>query len=70
MCVDIGSVDTDICTSLYEDLCKAQVALSIQSYLHLIYLITPYDLIDAIKPDWDIMFQMVSHLSSTCYSPK
>ena len=50
----------DITSRLYSDLCEAQLALSVQNYLHLIYLITPYDLVAHITPDWSVMFNLVS----------
>ena len=55
-----GCVDVDITSRLYSDLCEAQLALSVQNYLHLIYLITPYDLVAHITPDWSVMFNLVS----------
>ena len=59
VCV-VGTVDVEISTPLYKDLCLAQQALCVQNYLHLIYLISPYELLSQVKPDWSLLFHLVS----------
>ncbi|KAF6016506.1 HELQ [Bugula neritina] len=58
-----GCIEVDIALVLYDDLCKAQLALSVQNYLHLIYLITPYSLVTQFSPDWSHMFNLHCKLS-------
>ena len=48
----LGSVDTDRGSQLYSDLCEAREALCVANYLHLLYLVTPYDLVDQVRPSW------------------
>ncbi|KAF6037005.1 HELQ [Bugula neritina] len=59
-----GCIEVDIASVLYDDLCKAQLALSVQNYLHLIYLITPYSLVTQFSPDWSHMFNLHCKLSA------
>lgn len=37
---------------LYQDLTKGLDGLLLNSYLHLVYLVTPYDMLSQCKPDW------------------
>ncbi|XP_041825219.1 helicase POLQ-like [Melanotaenia boesemani] len=60
-----GSVDLTYCDLLYKDLCKGLEGLLLNSYLHLVYLVTPYDLIAQCKPDWMIYFRQFTLLSAT-----
>lgn len=55
-----ASVDLTYAEVLYKDLSKGLESLLLNSYLHLVYLVTPYDLIDQCKPDWMIFFRQVS----------
>ncbi|XP_067948031.1 helicase POLQ-like [Watersipora subatra] len=57
-----GTINVDIANKLYEDLYAAQRALSVQNYLHLIYLITPYELVSQVNVDWSLMFDMHGRL--------
>ncbi|KAK7867975.1 hypothetical protein R5R35_014759 [Gryllus longicercus] len=51
-----GSIDQGRASELYNDLVKAQTNFVLLSYLHLLYLVTPYELMDQIKPDPDIYY--------------
>ena len=57
------------CDVLYRDLSKGLESLMLNSFLHLLYLVTPYDMISQCKPDWMTYFRQVgSHsLSSTLW---
>ncbi|XP_072228155.1 helicase POLQ-like [Leuresthes tenuis] len=59
-----GSVDLTYCDVLYKDLSKGLEGLLLNSYLHLVYLVTPYDLIQQCKPDWMIYFRQFTLLSA------
>ncbi|XP_059214014.1 helicase POLQ-like [Centropristis striata] len=58
-----GSVDLSYSDLLYRDLCKGLEALLLNSYLHLVYLVTPYDLVSQCKPDWRTFFTQFTRLS-------
>ncbi|XP_005999427.1 helicase POLQ-like [Latimeria chalumnae] len=58
-----GSIDLAYCDLLYKDLKKGMEGLILDSYLHLIYLVTPYDMISPCSPDWMIYFIQFNHLS-------
>lgn len=60
MCV-IGSIDIDRAPMLYRDLCQASESLVVANHLHLLYLVTPYDLAVNIKPTWLIYLDEVSN---------
>lgn len=45
--------------TLYQDLKKAQEHLILLDYLHLLYLVTPYNIISQIKPIGFIYYDMV-----------
>lgn len=47
-----GSVDLTYSKVLYQDLTKGLDGLLLNSYLHLVYLVTPYDMLSQCKPDW------------------
>ncbi|MEQ2223005.1 hypothetical protein ILYODFUR_032309, partial [Ilyodon furcidens] len=52
-----GSVDLTYCDLVYKDLSKGLEGLLLNSYLHLVYLVTPYDLIPQCNPDWMVYFR-------------
>lgn len=54
-----GSVDLTYCDLLYRDLSKGLESLMLNSFLHLIYLVTPYDMVSQCKPDWMVYFRQV-----------
>ena len=58
-----GSIDVDCGSKLYNDLVKAQQSLVVASYLHLLFLSTPYDMVTDIKPNWMIYL----HEASECH---
>uniref|UniRef100_A0A6I8N8J7 Helicase, POLQ like n=1 Tax=Ornithorhynchus anatinus TaxID=9258 RepID=A0A6I8N8J7_ORNAN len=59
-----GGIDLAYYDVLYEDLKRGLQGLVLESCLHLIYLVTPYDMISLCNPDWMIYFRQFSHLSS------
>uniref|UniRef100_A0A8C2HX65 Helicase POLQ-like n=1 Tax=Cyprinus carpio TaxID=7962 RepID=A0A8C2HX65_CYPCA len=59
-----GSVDLSCCDLLYRDLSKGLEGLLLNSFLHLVYLITPYDMVHQCKPDWMIYFRQFTNLSA------
>ncbi|XP_056140877.1 helicase POLQ-like [Lampris incognitus] len=59
-----GAVDLSYCDMLYEDLSKGLDGLMLHSYLHLVYLVTPYDMISQCKPDWMIYLRQFILLSA------
>ncbi|XP_071402497.1 helicase POLQ-like isoform X3 [Centroberyx affinis] len=60
-----GSVDLTYSDELYKDLSKGLESLMLDSFLHLVYLVTPYDLISQCKPDWMIYFRQFTLLSTS-----
>ncbi|XP_071487488.1 helicase POLQ-like [Diadema antillarum] len=59
-----GSIDIDLCQTLYEDLKIAcDHGLILANSLHLLYLVTPYDQIDSTRPNWNIYMRYFSGLS-------
>ncbi|XP_060542967.1 helicase POLQ-like isoform X3 [Pantherophis guttatus] len=58
-----GSVELAHCETLYADLKKGLEGLILESYLHLIYLITPYDMIPQCSPNWMVYFKQFNQLS-------
>ncbi|KAF3701621.1 Helicase POLQ-like [Channa argus] len=59
-----GSVDLTYSHVLYKDLSRGLEGLLLNSYLHLLYLVTPYDLISQCKPDWMVYFRQFTLLSA------
>ncbi|XP_053407683.1 helicase POLQ-like [Mercenaria mercenaria] len=60
-----GPIDPDYAEMLYKDLKKAEEPLVISNHLHLLYLVTPYDVVKDITPSWFIYFNQMSHLNSS-----
>lgn len=60
-----SSVDLSQCDVLYRDLSKGLDSLMLHSHLHLLYLVTPYDLMAQCKPDWMIFFRQFTLLSAS-----
>lgn len=46
---------------LLEDLKVAQKNLNLKNYLHLLYLVTPYDYMDQIKPAGGVYYDVVMY---------
>lgn len=44
---------------LYQDLFKAQSSLVLLDCLHLLYLVTPYDTCDQIRPNMQVYYHIV-----------
>jgi len=60
-----GSIELELSHRLYDDLKKGLDALCLNSYLHLIYLVTPYDVVNKIKPDWMIYMNLLGRLNQS-----
>ncbi|XP_061931994.1 helicase POLQ-like isoform X2 [Apis cerana] len=60
-----GCIDMECAYTLYQDLKKAQEHLILLDYLHLLYLVTPYNIISQIKPIGFIYYDMIIKLSET-----
>lgn len=54
-----GSVDLTYSKVLYQDLTKGLNGLLLNSFLHLVYLVTPYDIISQCKPEWMTFLRQV-----------
>ncbi|XP_054468331.1 helicase POLQ-like isoform X2 [Anoplopoma fimbria] len=59
-----GSVDLTYSGVLYRDLSKGLEGLLLNSVLHLVYLVTPYDMISQCRPDWMVYFRQFTLLSA------
>ncbi|XP_038589066.1 helicase POLQ-like isoform X1 [Micropterus salmoides] len=59
-----GSVDLTYSDVLYKDLSKGLEGLLLNSCLHLVYLVTPYDMVSQCKPDWMTFFRQFTLLSA------
>ncbi|KAK2490045.1 hypothetical protein MC885_008714 [Smutsia gigantea] len=60
-----GTIDLAYCDILYRDLKKGLEGLVLESFLHLIYLTTPYEMASQCHPDWMIYFRQFNQLSPT-----
>ncbi|KAG7204711.1 hypothetical protein KM043_005125 [Ampulex compressa] len=58
-----GGIDLQYAYILYQDLKIAQKHLILIDYLHLLYLVTPYDVAGQIKPVGSIYYDVVTNLS-------
>ena len=56
-------MDTDRAPQLYKDLCAARDSLCVANYLHLLYLVTPYDLVEQARPIWMVYLDQVRFLT-------
>lgn len=54
---------------LYQDLTKGLDGLLLNSYLHLVYLVTPYDMLSQCKPDWMTYLRQVAACRKALESP-
>ncbi|XP_030625638.1 helicase POLQ-like [Chanos chanos] len=59
-----GSVDLTYSDVLFRDLSKGLEGLLLNSFLHLVYLVTPYEMVSDCKPDWMIFFRQFTMLSA------
>ncbi|XP_030046424.1 helicase POLQ-like [Microcaecilia unicolor] len=60
-----GSIDLAYSDILYRDLKKGLEGLVLDNFLHLIYLVTPYDMVSHCNPDWMIYLRQLNMLSPT-----
>ena len=60
-----GGVDVDWSQRLYSDLKANLQNLNLECTIHLLYLVTPYDAISIVKPQWMTYFESFSCLNST-----
>ncbi|XP_041435681.1 helicase POLQ-like isoform X3 [Xenopus laevis] len=58
-----GSIDLACFDLLYSDLKKGLEGLVLESFLHLLYLVIPYDCVGKFNPDWMVYFRQYSLLS-------
>nr|XP_057912131.1 helicase POLQ-like isoform X2 [Doryrhamphus excisus] len=59
-----GSVDLSHSQVLYQDLSTGLEGLLLSSYLHLLYLVTPYDMALQCTPDWMTFYAQMALLSA------
>ncbi|XP_063744846.1 helicase POLQ-like isoform X2 [Eleginops maclovinus] len=59
-----GSVDLLYSSVLYRDLSKGLEGLLLNSFLHLLYLVTPYDMVHQCKPGWMLYYTQFTLLSA------
>lgn len=57
-----ASIDMQRAYTLYQDLKRAQEHLILTDYLHLLYLVTPYDIVSQVKPVGTIYYDVVISL--------
>ncbi|NXO03964.1 HELQ Helicase, partial [Rhinopomastus cyanomelas] len=58
-----GSIDLAYCNLLYRELRKGLEGLVLESTLHLLYLVTPYEMTSNCSPDWMIYLRQFNQLS-------
>ncbi|XP_064096289.1 helicase POLQ-like [Macrobrachium nipponense] len=52
-----GNIDLDLASCLYSDLITARENLAVNCYLHLLYLVVPYDIVSSVKVVPDVFLQ-------------
>ncbi|XP_057669741.1 helicase POLQ-like isoform X1 [Diorhabda carinulata] len=57
-----GGLELSRAHMLYEDLFEAQSCLVLQGHLHLLYLVTPYQTADQIKPNNQVYYEVFTRL--------
>ncbi|CAH0552619.1 unnamed protein product [Brassicogethes aeneus] len=57
-----GGLELSKAHILYEDLYQAQNSLVLLDCLHLLYLVTPYDTSEQIKPNMQVYYHILTHL--------
>ncbi|XP_050499285.1 helicase POLQ-like [Diabrotica virgifera virgifera] len=57
-----GGLELSRAHVLYEDLYEAQACLVLQGHLHLLYLVTPYETADQIKPNKQVYYEVFTRL--------
>ncbi|XP_047478541.1 helicase POLQ-like isoform X2 [Penaeus chinensis] len=59
-----GNVELKLAGQLYKDLCHARENLAVNSHLHLLFLVTPYDAAENIKIIPDVYYSAYSKLAT------
>ena len=54
-----GSIDISRGAQLHKDLCQATESLVVSNHLHLLYLVTPYHMVDNVKIQWMVYLDEV-----------
>ncbi|XP_064096171.1 helicase POLQ-like [Macrobrachium nipponense] len=52
-----GNIDLDLASCLYSDLITARENLAVNCYLHLLYLVVPYDIVSSVKVVPDVLYK-------------
>ncbi|XP_068249203.1 helicase POLQ-like isoform X2 [Palaemon carinicauda] len=52
-----GNIDLDLAGRLYGDLIKTRENLAVNCYLHLLYLVVPYDIVSSVKVVPDVLYK-------------
>ncbi|ELU18559.1 hypothetical protein CAPTEDRAFT_161173 [Capitella teleta] len=58
-CWVAGGVDIEFGSQLYSDLKRGLESLVLSNHLHLIFLVTPYDRLNAFTPNWNVYMDMM-----------
>ena len=61
--VFLGNISFEVARELFEDLTYAQNSLVLVNDLHLLYLITPYSVLEEINPSSDVLWNVVRLLA-------
>ena len=60
-----SSADLEMAGRIFSDLQQGLRSLNLQNYLHLLFLVTPYEAARDIKPDWLVYMSEMSKLSAS-----
>lgn len=60
----LGGLELSRAHLLYDDLYKAQASLVLQGHLHLLYLVTPYETAEQVRPNMQVYYDVVSDIFS------
>ena len=64
-----GMIDLDQSKALYDDLHLAQESLPLETNLHLMYLVTPYDAVGSVFPIASTYFKVMPRKKYVIYFP-
>ncbi|CAH1392758.1 unnamed protein product [Nezara viridula] len=59
-----GNLPFEVARELYEDLKEAQNSLVLVNDLHLLYLVTPYSVLEDLNPTFDVIWNVFSEMNS------
>ncbi|XP_066906038.1 helicase POLQ-like [Halyomorpha halys] len=59
-----GNLPFEVARELYEDLIQAQKSLVLVNDLHLLYLVTPYSILEEVHPTFDVIWNVFSEMNS------